>query len=1038
MNALPQPYRFALLRSPLFSIDQLITQWEHLADFGDDALRWWLEQPLAEKALYIASPALHQVWQDWRNNPGCIPSEAARLALWRYVVRMSSRCTPFGLFAGVSSIFLSDQTSGVLVSGNSTLRTRPDMAWLTRLIASLEQHRAIQSELRYCLNNSLYQLGGQYRYSAYRLIDGQRSFYINSVERDELLEALLNHVKQIPKGVTARALIEMVQQCTDDTEEEAATYVDALINEHVLITELEPGVTGPLAFEQVLKRLRSIPAASSVVQSLTTLQGRLCQPDLSVAELVNLDKQMRAMLGEDDLPGDVLQTDMIRLSATVTVDEPVVEKINQQLTRLMPLRTHYVPEALGTFARRFFVRYGSEPKPLLVALDHESGIGYGPKGLAGASGHSALLQQLTIPASTPKRPVSDRLDAFRLAKLTDFLQTGQLAQTITDAELTQLAKEQTPGSTTARSWAVLGDLLGVDTEAIDNGQFQFVLKSATGPTAASLMTRFSTLDDALTRQVQELTNWEAKQYPDCLLAEIVHLPTGRVGNVVCRPSLRAYEIPYLTPGGVGDDHILSLSDLWIRVPDGKTVELWSKKHDKRVLPRNTTAHNYLGSDDIYRFLSDLSHQDESLHLRWSWGALADQPALPRLTYQNIVVARAQWQLNWQTNWVSANAMVDQVQQSLTLPRYVALAEADNELLLDLTVAPCRQILFTELRKRKTVRLVEWLATPEACWLMGEGGRFTGELVIPFKQTAAPLPHRQSPFTEPTQTVQRTFLPGSEWLYVKVYVGEQTADELLTSVIAPFTDEAIGQGHIQQWFFVRYYDPEPHLRLRFFGQPETNARVLATLMASLQGWIDQDRVQSVQIDTYEREVERYGTTTIEQCEQLFGLDSQWIIDWIIRRDELEEDEHWWVACQQADQMLGGFGFTLMQKERLMNTLQERFLAEHGHNPAMRKQLNEQYRVWHTRCLCREEAYRTRLQVMPSEMNHLIGQLRAVRAAESTAQLPEVDFIASLLHMHFNRFFSSDQRLSEGVVYHFLARRYASEQARQSSQMLRLPT
>ncbi|RYF53794.1 MAG: Subtilin biosynthesis protein spaB, partial [Cytophagaceae bacterium] len=410
-----------------------------------------------------------------------------------------------------------------------------------------------------------------------------------------------------------------------------------------------------------------------------------------------------------------------------------------------------------------------------------------------------------------------------------------------------------------------------------------------------------------------------------ILAELVHLPAGRIGNVVGRPTLRLFEIPYLTPASVDEDHTLALADLWVQVPDGKTVELWSKKRNKQVLPRNTTAHNYHNSDDIYRFLSDLSHQEESLSLRWSWGTLAEQPALPRITYKKIILARAQWTIKRQ-KWPSAVSMMETLTQTTSLPRYVALIEADNELFLDLNVELCQQLLYAELTKRKQVRIVEWLGAPSSCWLTRGGQRYTSELVIPFTNNAPLLPTRQSPFRGMADlTVQRTFLPGSEWLYVKVYAGEQTADELLSHVVKPFVAEATAQGLLSYWFFIRYHDPNPHLRLRFRCQPQDNHTVLDRLVDRLKPLVNAGRVQGVQVDTYERELERYGAKTIDLCEQLFWQDSEWSLRWVSVWDEYEEDQRWWIACQRADGLLNAFGLSMNEKSRLMTGLQERFLA-----------------------------------------------------------------------------------------------------------------
>lgn len=143
MSASPRHHSFALLRSPLLSIEQLITQWQQVDRSEAEALFQQLTSPLVEKALYVASPSLYQIWQDWREGVTTLPPVAARLALWRYVIRMSSRSTPFGLFAGVSTVKLTERTCGDGLADEVEEATRPDMGWLTTLINT---HRATAND----------------------------------------------------------------------------------------------------------------------------------------------------------------------------------------------------------------------------------------------------------------------------------------------------------------------------------------------------------------------------------------------------------------------------------------------------------------------------------------------------------------------------------------------------------------------------------------------------------------------------------------------------------------------------------------------------------------------------------------------------------------------------------------------------------------------------------------------------------------------------------------------------------------------------
>jgi hypothetical protein len=64
-----------------------------------------------------------------------------------------------------------------------------------------------------------------------------------------------------------------------------------------------------------------------------------------------------------------------------------------------------------------------------------------------------------------------------------------------------------------------------------------------------------------------------------------------------------------------------------------------------------------------------------------------------------------------------------------------------------------------------------------------------------------------------ENVQRTFVIGDKWLYYKIYCGVKTADMLLLEVIKSLTEQLIEEKIIDRWFFIRYSDPEPHVRFR---------------------------------------------------------------------------------------------------------------------------------------------------------------------------------------------------------------------------------
>ena len=116
--------------------------------------------------------------------------------------------------------------------------------------------------------------------------------------------------------------------------------------------------------------------------------------------------------------------------------------------------------------------------------------------------------------------------------------------------------------------------------------------------------------------------------PEAVFAEIVHLPAGRTGNVLLRPVLREYEIPYLARSGTSPERQIPVTDLTVTVAEERII-LRSTRLQREIIPRLTTAHYFAaGGLDVYRFLCLLQEQSTALPLNWNWGALGSAPFLP--------------------------------------------------------------------------------------------------------------------------------------------------------------------------------------------------------------------------------------------------------------------------------------------------------------------------------------------------------------------------------------------------------------------------
>jgi thiopeptide-type bacteriocin biosynthesis protein len=394
-----------------------------------------------------------------------------------------------------------------------------------------------------------------------------------------------------------------------------------------------------------------------------------------------------------------------------------------------------------------------------------------------------------------------------------------------------------------------------------------------------------------------------------------------------------------------------------------------------------------------------------------------------------VLSRAAWQLRAdQFNLDKPDRFGEQLAE-LGLPPQFLIASGDNELRIDLGTGASVQLLGQELRRTGTLRVVECLTIPSQCPSQDAAGhRYVHELVLPFLNTAAPAYAGVSAASAPG--LPRRFSVGSEWLYLKIYAGEKASDSILTDSLYPAIQELISQQTIQAFFFIRYKDQDPHLRLRFRGNPhlEFYNYVIRRIERALQPYVQEGLVHKIQTDTYQRELERYGTDTMELCEQIFYQDSLSTLQFMSQTGEaFDENLRFAFAAHKVDRLLGGLGLTTAGCHELLDHLKEQFFAEFKGDAGLRQQLNDRYRTYKPLI---EQAL-TRPFALANGLENWVDRQRPFLAELGRADLGDArsrTLVGSLIHMTINRLFPSKQRAYELVLYHCLAKYYDSQRAR----------
>lgn len=292
----------------------------------------------------------------------------------------------------------------------------------------------------------------------------------------------------------------------------------------------------------------------------------------------------------------------------------------------------------------------------------------------------------------------------------------------------------------------------------------------------------------------------------------------------------------------------------------------------------------------------------------------------------------------------------------------------------------------------------------------------------------------------TENIQRTFTTGDEWLYYKIYSGPKTADLILSEIIKPTTEKLLSGHIIDKWFFIRYSDPKQHLRLRFhYIKPENIFNIIREINTRTKLFIDQNLIWKVQLDSYQREIERYGTNNIELFESLFFHDSNMISKVIASISGDEGERFRWIFSLRAiHELLNDFNLNTQQKLDLMKNLADNFGKECGLNSHLIKQLSNKFRNENkviTEMLDCSKDNENNLQPLieliqeKSEASKVTILKILNIAKKEELKIPLEDLLSSYIHMMMNRLFKSKQRVHEMVIYGFLFRHYKSMIARE---------
>jgi thiopeptide-type bacteriocin biosynthesis protein len=1041
------PEEVIVIRSPLYPFKNL---------FETD-VNYLLTQSNFRESLFLSSPSLVDEIQKYQSNSlNEKESEKFLLSVYRFYLRAAYRCTPFGLFAGISIGSISDKIN-INLSSQALYKKniRLDTHFLSAVAQKLLRQQSIRNTVKWFSNNTIYTVNHKLRYIEYRVDKHSRTHHLAVVDSSEYVQLVSEKAQT---GATISEIVEVL--ITDEiTDEEATSFVEEMIAGCLLIPDLEPLVTGKEYHEQLVEKLLNHSKDDTDLENLVSIINGLGDTrDQMVGDSFNhlrsLLEQSKSIFPDLD-SGKLFQCDMLKPAKSCTVSKAVTTELSKAISLLNKISTHTEQINLKDFKDAFAKRYEDQEIPLLAVLDNEAGIGY-PVNANTTSDNAPLLTNLFVQAGNKSQlstHQSNNWSSFLWSKLQFAFKHSSCEIEITDIEIQSVFKDQDSGEgVLPDSIYTLGSIMAGSNDELDKGDFLVYHEVTAGPSAINLLGRFCHMSNELTNHAREAILKEESARPDCIFAEILHIPQARLGNILMRPVLRDYEIPILTRAAVDQEHTILLSDLMVSIKSGR-VFLRSKRLNKEVIPRLTTAHNFsMNPLPHYHFLCDLQFQGIRGGLSWNWGVLSEFKFLPRVRYGKTILSKPRWILNINDLSTKKDIKDAELTELITshftknqIPNSITITQGDNQLPIDIRNTTCLKILIQDLKKYKSLVLQECLFNENNLVVNGPEGAYTNEIIVPWHREVGVKESQQlngSRKLIETKAIsnQRTYLPGSEWHYVKIYCGVKTADHILTEVIKPVTEMLLQTGIISKFFFIRYYDPDHHLRVRFRGEGNFYAEVTNKLNEALMPYFQENLVSNIQTEIYKQEVERYGAENMDRSESIFFADSVGTLNVLAMLEGDEGDQlRWQFAIKGVNDLLDAFQFNITAKKDLMSWLSTSFAKEFSlHSQEGKKQLGAKYRESRQavdKALNKSIDTEDELYEVWSIFTHRYQSLSVCASQilnlsrESKLSVGLNDLVASYIHMFLNRFLRSKQRMQEMVIYDLLHQHYKSLVARE---------
>lgn len=929
-------------------------------------------------SLKYANFSFYKELEAFLENEEILLKDKAQETVFKYYLRFTYRCTPFGFFSSVGNGAFSDhyqspdrnEVESTFKITSGYLRDKVE-----RFILA---DKSNLSRVIYFSNDTIYRSKED---SIFHYFERKnKAVFLSKFESNEAIDFVIDKCRY---GVEFGLLVKDFSKFFDVTVSDCEGFINELILNDILIDEFN------ITFidQDYLSHIVEICEEKQLKPSYDFTLLKSCVPSYK--------PERKKTFGFDDkkagdlLSGHQIHPDDFFIQTFNSSDFKIESALKRDIEEAIEFleSTHEIENVphihLKKFASKFERAFGNGEVSIAEALDPVYGIGY-PRENADSS--SELFKEVDNYGNTEAFNSRLLINQLNITELySKALKRGDNEIIINTNAFIKTNKHLLKSEAYTFGTYLRGS----------RSEYSYYLNVVASGNINSLVGRYNHFDAPI----------EVTKDRNIICADINHLTRPDLANTLEHQNIMDYSISVITPLSA-KKYSITLSDLYLRMVDGELV-LFSKKLNKIVVPILGSPHNYEnGSVDVYKFLCDYQFRENIPSLKWNWGELNNAVYLPRVKFKNVILSKETWNLRIAEKDLENESKFfkkfNELHSELCLPNLFEVSKGDQTITIDLSIKFSRKIFYKYSKKRfGHIRIEE---------SFNKNLDNNNELILSLfnERNSASYEFKASSIDWCTSSNRSNieFL-GESWIYVKVYLNYSAVSKFLDL----FNNLAV-KNKIN-FFFIRYEDAEGfHLRIRVQNDFNNYTKLFSFLNGLLIKFFKDGLIYSYKYDNYYRELDRYGPDTIELSEAIFVQESQILQElWSLERGE--EFELLFILKMVID-YLSVFYQTDDQLEEVISQSAFAFKMEFEENKELIKFANR---------LFSEVKFKlydfTNSQSFNDAIvyDNVLEKLSLINAKYTSIDQKKT-IVFSHVHMLINRGFSKNQRMKEWILYEVL--------------------